>query len=242
MPLLRFPIRLRGEHHLTNPRTQVLHFRLGKFARFATLVRDAAPANADLGLGFLLLFTWQVTAIAAKPRGLALAALFTAVLLIFAHSGFGRTVWLRRVGWVSPRQGFWFYSIAAGVAAAVGVCAIAKIFHQPLGTVPAPYKVLLASSSGAMLEELLFRGLLFWFLFQLVSRVAAFRRHACAVTVLVIAIGFALSHVGRTGLSLFTTVLTGTAYGWMRVRSESTAAAALMHGVYNFVLSCIATF
>jgi membrane protease YdiL (CAAX protease family) len=172
---------------------------------------------------------------------LALAALFTLPLLIFAHSAFGKTVWLRRLGWVSPREGFWLYSFAAGVAAALGVWSIARMFHQSLGAVPDPYKVLLASSSGAMLEELLFRGLLFWLLFQLVSQVRAFQRHACAVTVLVIAIGFALSHVGRTGLSLFTTVLTGAAYGWMRVRSESTAAAALMHGVYNFVLSWIAT-
>jgi membrane protease YdiL (CAAX protease family) len=172
---------------------------------------------------------------------LALAALFTLLLLIFAHSAFGKTVWLRRLGWVSPREGFWLYSFAAGVAAALGVWSIARMFHQSLGAVPDPYKVLLASSSGAMLEELLFRGLLFWLLFQLVSQVRAFQRHACAVTVLVIAIGFALSHVGRTGLSLFTTVLTGAAYGWMRVRSESTAAAALMHGVYNFVLSWIAT-
>jgi hypothetical protein len=55
MPLLRFPIRLRGESHLNTSRTQLLNFRLGKFARFAARIRDAAPTNADLGLGFLLL-------------------------------------------------------------------------------------------------------------------------------------------------------------------------------------------
>jgi membrane protease YdiL (CAAX protease family) len=79
-------------------------------------------------------------------------------------------------------------------------------------------------------------------LFQLMHRFRIFHNHASAVTVLAIAVAFALSHVGRTGLSLFTTMLTGAAYGWMRVQSGSTAAAALMHGIYNLAISCIATF
>lgn len=242
MPLLRFPIRLRGEPDLSNLSTRALSFKIRKlFARFAALVRDAVPANADLGLGLFLLFTWQVTSIAVKPKHLALATLLTLLLLVYGHCAFGKTIWLRRVGWVSPRQGFWLYSFVAGVAAAVGVWSIARMFHQSLDAVPPPYKVLLATSSGAMLEELLFRGLFFWLLFQILSRVGAFQRYACAATVLVLAFAFALSHVGRTGLSLFTTVLTGAAFGWMRARSESAAAAALMHGVYNFVLSWIAT-
>ncbi len=160
---------------------------------------------------------------------------------MLGHSAFGKTKWLRRVGWVSPRQGFWLYSFVAGIAAAVAVWSITRLFHQSLGAVPPPYTVLLATSSGAMLEELLFRGLFFWLLFQILSRVRAFQRYTCPATVLVIAFVFALSHVGRTGLSLFTTFLTGAAFGWLRVRSESAAAAALMHGVYNFVLSWIAT-
>jgi len=55
-----------------------------------------------------------------------------------------------RVGWVVPRQHFWFYSFAAGITAAVGVWGIAKFFHQSLGSVPAPYMVLLASCSGLL--------------------------------------------------------------------------------------------
>jgi hypothetical protein len=65
---------------------------------------------------------------------------------------------------------------------------------------------------------------------------------ALSATILVIAVGFAFSHAGRTGLSLCTTILTGIAFGWMRAQSESTAAAALMHAVYNLVLSYLATF
>jgi membrane protease YdiL (CAAX protease family) len=211
------------------------------FGRFAAALRDTAPANADIGFGLLLLFTWQVTSISPRPRYLVPSGILTLLLLICARSALGKSIWLRRVGWVTPRREFWFYSFGAGMVAAIGVWAMAAMFHQPLGAVPPPYKVLLASSSGAILEELLFRGLFFWMLFRLMNRFR-FHNHASAVTVLAIAVAFALFHIGRTGLSLFTTMLTGTAYGWMRVQSGSTAAAALMHGIYNLAISCIATF
>ena len=55
-----------------------------------------------------------------------------------------------------------------------------------------------------------------------------------------LAIAFAISHNGRQGLQLYSTILTGIAFGWMRVRSGSTAAATLMHAVYNLVLLLIA--
>ena len=94
-----------------------------------------------------------------------------------------------------------------------------------------------------MLEEMLFRGLLFWLVIELLlSRWRVSKLVAVSATILVIAVGFAFSHAGRTGLSLYTTILTGIAFGWMRAQSESTAAAALMHAVYNLVLSYIATF
>jgi membrane protease YdiL (CAAX protease family) len=93
-----------------------------------------------------------------------------------------------------------------------------------------------------MLEEILFRGLLFWLVFEFLNRFGISRAAALSATVLFVALGFAFSHVGRTGVSFCTTVLSGIAFGWMRARSESTAAAALMHAVCNLVLSCIATF
>jgi membrane protease YdiL (CAAX protease family) len=93
-----------------------------------------------------------------------------------------------------------------------------------------------------MLEEMLFRGLLFWLVFELLRRGRVPKLAAVSAAILVIAVGFAFSHSGRTGLSLYTTILTGIAFGWMRAQSESTAAAALMHAVYNLVLSYLATF
>jgi hypothetical protein len=211
-------------------------------ARFTSFIRETVTANPELFLPVFLLFVWQITAIALKPRTLGLALLMTLLLLVYGYRVLGKTPWLRRLGWVPPRQGFWLYSVLAGLASSAGVWAIARSFHESLGGVPPPHRVLLASASGPMLEEMLFRGLLFWLVFELLSRCRVSKVVAVIATILVIAVGFAFSHAGRTGLSLYTTILTGIAFGWMRAQSESTAAAALMHAVYNLVLSYLATF
>jgi len=222
---------------------QLLGFRLRAVcARFAGIIRETVTANPELFLPVFLLFVWQITAIAVKPQTLGLAVLLTLLLVVYAYRVLGKTPWLRRLGWVSPRQGFWFYSFLAGLASSAGVWWIARSFHESLGAVPPPYRVLLASASGPMLEEMLFRGLLFWLIFELLRRCRVSKLAAVSATILVIAVGFAFSHGGRTGLSLYTTILTGIAFGWMRAQSESTAAAAVMHAVYNLVLSCISTF
>jgi membrane protease YdiL (CAAX protease family) len=217
--------------------------RLGSVcAHFAGIIRETVTANPELFLPVFMLFVWQITSIAVKQRTLGLAILMTLLLLAYSYRVLGKTPWLRRLGWVSPRQGFWFYAVLAGVAAGAAVWSIARLFHEPLGRVPPPHRVLLAIASGPMLEEMLFRGLLFWLVFELLSRRGVSKVAALSATVLVIAMGFAFSHIGRTGLSLYTTILTGIAFGWMRAQSESTAAAALMHAVYNLMLSYIATF
>jgi len=220
-----------------------LGFRLQAVrGRFVSMVRQTVTANPELFLPVFLLFVWQITAIAVKPQTVGLAVLLTLLSLVYAYRVLGKTSWLRRLGWVPPRQGFWFYSFLAGLASSAGVWWIARSFHESLGAVPPPHRVLLASASGPMLEELLFRGLLFWLIFELLRHCRASKFVAVSATILVIAVGFAFSHAGRTGLSLYTTILTGIAFGWMRAQSESTAAAALMHAVYNLVLSYLATF
>jgi len=216
--------------------------RLGSVcARFAGIIRETVTANPELFLPVFMLFVWQITSIAVKQRTLGLAILMTLLLLAYGYRVLEKTPWLRRLGWVSPRQGFWLYAVLAGVASSAAVWSIARFFHESLGGVPPPHRVLLAIVSGPMLEEMLFRGLLFWLVFQLLSRGLS-KVAALGTTVLVIAVAFAFSHTGRTGLSLYTTLLTGIAFGWMRAQSESTAAAALMHAVYNLMLSYIATF
>lgn len=196
--------------------------------------------NPELFLPVACLFVWQVTAIAAKPLALAFAFLLTALLFIYAYRVLGETEWLRRIGWVSPRQGFWFYGFVAGVTAAVGIWWFARILHQSLGSVPPPHRVLLASSSGPTIEELLFRGLIYWLIFEFLRRRRVPLWTAAWVSVFLTAVAFAFSHNDRHGPRLYSTILTGVAFGWMRAQSGSTAAATLMHAVYNLTLLLIA--
>ena len=204
--------------------------------RCARILRDAIASNPELFLPVACLFVWQLTAVAAKTSVLVCAALSTALLMIYAVRVLGRTEWLRRVGWASPRQGFWAYSFIAGIAAAGGIWWFARILHQSLGGVPPAHRVLLASSSGPMIEELLFRGLIYWLLFEGLRRVGVSVRLAICVSVFLTAIAFAFSHNDRHGPRLYATILTGVAFGWMRAQSDSTAAATVMHAVYNLAL------
>src|SRR5271170_7889221 len=96
---------------------------------------------------------WQASAIAMNPRTLGLALALTFLLLFYAYRVLGTTLWLRRVGWVAPRQGFWLYGIIAGGAASAAVWGIARLFHLSLGGVPPANALLLASSSGPIVEE-----------------------------------------------------------------------------------------
>jgi len=209
-------------------------------AHFARAFHGTITANPELFLPVACLFVWQVTAVTAKPSAFAFALLLTLLLFIYGYRVLGRTEWLRRLGWVAPRRGFWFYSVIAGFAAAAVIWWVARIFHQSLGVVPPPQRILLASFAGPMIEEMLFRGLLFWLIFELFRRRGVPQSAAVAATVCLTAIAFAFSHNDRHGLRLYATILTGLAFGWMRVRSGSTAAATLMHATYNLVLSSIA--
>lgn len=210
-------------------------------ARLAQSLRRTVAASPELFLPVACLLVWQVTAVAVKPASLGLALLLTALLVVYGYRALGKTKWMRRIGWERPRQGFWIYSFLAGAAAAAGIWSYAVILHQSLGRVPPPHRVLLASASGPMIEEMLFRGILFWLILEFLRRRGAPRLAAVCATVVITAILFALSHNDRNGARLYATIATGVSFGWMRAQSGSTAAAALMHAVYNFVLSSIAT-
>jgi membrane protease YdiL (CAAX protease family) len=208
--------------------------------RLKGTLHGTITANPELFLPVACLFVWQVTAIAAKPPAFGFALLLALLLLIYGYRVLGKTEWLRRLGWVAPRRGLWFYSVIAGFAAAAVIWWVARIFHQSSGGVPPPQRILLASFSGPMIEEMLFRGLLFWLIFECFRRRGVPQSAGVAATVCLTAIAFAFSHNDRHGLRLYATILTGLAFGWMRVRSGSTAAATLMHATYNLVLSLIA--
>jgi hypothetical protein len=98
MPLLRISVRLWGELGMSRAQS-IGRLAADSLGRFAALLRDAAPASSDIGFGLLLLFTWQVTSMSARPRHLVPSGILTLLLLICAHFVLGKTIWLRRVGW-----------------------------------------------------------------------------------------------------------------------------------------------
>ena len=209
--------------------------------RFQSKLRETVIASPELFLPVFLLFTWRVTALVSGPRTLILALLSTGILVIYSYRVLGKNAWLVRLGWSHPRQHFWFWSILAGFVVCGAVWLVARLSHEHLGRFPSLGQLMLASTAGPMVEEMLFRGLLFWAVIEAFKRLSVPERAAQVTAILLIAIAFALAHVGRVGVSLAGTIVTGAAFGAMRVSSQSTAAAALMHGVYNFAL-CLMTF
>jgi membrane protease YdiL (CAAX protease family) len=85
-------------------------------------------------------------------------------------------------------------------------------------------------------HEVIFRGYLMSLALRL-TRLA--HLSSSAVSVLSVAALFSLAHLGTAGitvLQLACIASTGCLYGWIRVRFESTAAAALAHAMYNLAL------
>src|ERR1700722_19729990 len=155
MPVLWVPFCLRRGSDLSALLAkQRLGFRLHAVCvRFAGMVRQTVTANPELFLPVFLLFVWEITAIAVKPQTLGLALLMTLLLLVYGYRVLGKTPWLRRLGWVSPRQGFWIYGVIAGLESSAGVWSIARSFHESLGGVPPPHQFLLAGAAAPILGE-----------------------------------------------------------------------------------------
>src|SRR5260370_4288657 len=87
--------------------------------------------------------------------------------------------------------------------------------------------MLLDGLIGPVNEESLFRGCLL----PVVARTTG-----PIMAVLATAILFATLHPISTFAQWFCFVTTGTAFGWIRVKSGSTSASALLHASYNGTL------
>ena len=86
---------------------------------------------------------------------------------------------------------------------------------------------------GPILEESFFRGCLLPVLAHTTGNLAA---------VILTALLFALFHQPADLAHWVSFTATGVAYGWIRVASRSTTAAAVMHATYNLAVFLSATF
>jgi membrane protease YdiL (CAAX protease family) len=134
---------------------------------------------------------------------------------------------LKPLGWVVPQMAYIVMAIILGVSFAAGIALYLRLRHQITPPISIGELLVLGLVLGPCLEESLFRGCLLPVLAQTTGTMPA---------VIITAAVFALFH-GPTDLAHWVSfTATGIAYGWMRVASRSTTAAALMHAAYNLGL------
>jgi membrane protease YdiL (CAAX protease family) len=150
---------------------------------------------------------------------------------------YGRPFW-RSLAWVRPRAGVLsLVVVVAGPLLALGVVFFGVALRTP--EIEMPMKELLrdrlsvvlvgvfATTLGPVCEELAFRG----FLLPLLAR-----SFGAAAGVLLSAAAFSALHGPQYAWSwrhLILITLAGAAFGWVRLRTGSTAAATMMHATYN---------
>lgn len=150
---------------------------------------------------------------------------------------YGRRFWAA-LAWVRPPRGY-AQAAALGVLTAAGVILAAFLLRPP--QIPMPLLELLkdpvslalvgvfAVTLGPVCEELAFRGFLLPWLARLIRPAPA---------ILLTGALFALLHGPEYAWSwrhVLLVSLAGAAFGLVRYRTGSTAAAAVMHATYNMV-------
>jgi membrane protease YdiL (CAAX protease family) len=138
----------------------------------------------------------------------------------------GRGAW-KRLGWSWPGRIHLVAALVAGIGLGIGVDIIAHATTSTTHVIHFWNLILLDALLGPIIEESLFRGCLL----PVVSRTTGPTIGIAATAVL-----FATLHSISTFVQWLCFVTTGIAFGWIRVKSGSTAASTLMHAVYNATL------
>ena len=134
---------------------------------------------------------------------------------------------LQPLGWIWPRAAHIVLAVIAGILLASGVALYLRLRHQNTQPMAVMELLFLGLLLGPILEESLFRGCLL----PLLARTTG-----CGIAVILTAILFALFHQPANLAHWVSFIVTGVAYGWIRVASRSTAAAAVMHATYNLTV------
>jgi membrane protease YdiL (CAAX protease family) len=140
---------------------------------------------------------------------------------------------LHPLGWVWPRPVHAVCGLIAGMFLASCVALYLHFRNQSTPHIGVMELLLLALVLGPILEESFFRGCLLPLVAQTTGNVPA---------VMLTAFLFALFHQPADLAHWASFTATGAAYGWLRVASRSTAAAAVMHATYNLAVFLSATF
>jgi membrane protease YdiL (CAAX protease family) len=189
---------------------------------------------------FWLLLLSAVSALGSGRPTRELAGLIEAAAFFFvAVSSAGRlkTLGLEFIAWERISLNAMGVCAVYGLVAGSAAIAVARLSGQGLGIDRRWNTLVLAITLGPVVEEVIFRGYLISLALRLARRSA--RPLSSAISVLSVATLFAIAHLGTTGVTRLQLVCigsTGCVYGWIRLRFESTAAAALTHAAYNATL------
>jgi membrane protease YdiL (CAAX protease family) len=206
-----------------------------------TLEGSAALNYADVGLFFVSVFLLAVAfRIGVHLRALSQATLnnpnlllqiavslfLTGSLYAIVRLRHGRDVWAL-LGWIRPARIHLVAALLGGIGVGLGIDIIARVTTPTTHLIHVWNLILLDGLLGPIIEESFFRGCLL----PVVARAAG-----PFIAILVTAVVFATLHPVGSVIQWLSFVATGTAFGWIRVKSGSTAASTLMHTVYNATL------
>jgi membrane protease YdiL (CAAX protease family) len=138
----------------------------------------------------------------------------------------GRGVW-KLLGWIWPSRIHLGAALLGGIGLGIGIDIIAHATTSTTHVIHFWNLILLDALLGPIIEESLFRGCFL----PVVARTTG-----PAIGIAATAVLFATLHPTSTFVQWLCFVTTGSAFGWIRVKSGSTAASTLMHAVYNATL------
>jgi membrane protease YdiL (CAAX protease family) len=186
----------------------------------------------------LLFFKAPLGAVEALAVTFAFEGLWFVALYGVMHFEYGRPFW-RSLAWVKTPRGFWD-GFGWGLLTALVCVVLSSLLPTP--HVKTPMEELLKDRSslllmgffavtlGPLCEELAFRGFLQPLLVSTFGAVGG---------VLLQAVPFAALHGAEYAWSwqqLLVMLFAGSAFGWMRQRTGSTASATYMHAGFNLVV------
>jgi membrane protease YdiL (CAAX protease family) len=167
-----------------------------------------------------------------QPR---VATSLTVTLFLYGCIGKGQI--LNYLGWGKPRRpAYWFYAVAGGSLCALLVMELMRITGNSLGAA-SPGKLLYGVTIGPIIEEVIYRGAAFSAIYVTACSVKGLAKLRVALPIALTSLLFAWSHTGATGLPWLLIFGMGVMYALLRWRSNSTAAASLMHAGYNAVVA-----
>ena len=149
-------------------------------------------------------------------------------LLIYSGAVSGTQFTARlAIGWVGAPRRAWMGAAAVGCLLGWIVTAATVMSGHSTHVTEPFHKQILAVTLGPIVEEICLRGVLVSILGRLVGPTGA---------VFVGGGVFALLHLPGSLLKLASIAITGITYGWIRIRSGSTALAAVAHSTYNLTV------